>query len=397
MWRSILLVVPKLLVFLAVLVIGYLVARLLRTAVAKGLRKAGFDRAVSRGPGARLFREGQIGAGDLCAKIVFYGVLLLAMQLAFGIWGPNPVGDLLTRLIEWLPRIFVAIVIIVVVSAIAGAVHDLIASVLGGLAYGRLLARAASVVIVTLGVIASLDQVQIATSVTQPLLVAVLATVAGVLIVGVGGGLIKPMQERWQVWLDRAETETAAIREHARAYAANQDQDTIAVRDEPATADGDDEGSGVSAVHGGPDRDVRDSVASRPGVGESEAEETQVIPIRPRPRPRPDESTTVAIPAAVPSDDSVTVAIPAAVRPDESSVSSESESEDDVGGATVIANDAADTTVINPGRDETVVIGSGTEAEPEPGPESSPESGPEDRPEPGSESGPESGSREDDR
>src|SRR4051812_7664646 len=216
MWRSVLLFVPEALAFIAILVVGYLLARLLRTAVGKGLHGAGFDRAVDRGAAGRVLRSGNITASDLCAKIVFYGVLLFALQLAFGIWGPNPVGDLLTALIAWLPRALVAIVVIVVAAAIAGAVHDLIASALGGLGYGRILARAAGIVIITLGVIAALDQIQIATSVTQPLLIAVLATVAGVLIVGVGGGLIRPMQQRWEGWLSKAGAESAAIREHAK-------------------------------------------------------------------------------------------------------------------------------------------------------------------------------------
>jgi hypothetical protein len=174
---------------------------------------------VDRGAVGRALRGSKITASDLCAKIAFYAVLLFALQLAFGIWGPNAVSDLLTALIGWLPRAFVAIVIIVVATAIAGAAHDLIAGALGGLTYGRLLARAASILIITLGVIAALDQVRIATAVTQPVLIAVLATVAGVVIVGVGGGLVRPMQQRWDTWLDRASTESAAIREQARAYA----------------------------------------------------------------------------------------------------------------------------------------------------------------------------------
>jgi hypothetical protein len=219
MWRSVLLFLPAALAFIAILVIGYVVARLLRTLVAKTLRRTGFDKAADRGAVGRTLRSGQVSASDLGAKIVFYAVLLFALQLAFGIWGPNPVSDLLTALIAWLPRAFVAIVIIVVAAAIAGAVHDLIVSALGGLPYGRVLARAAGIVIIALGVIAALDQIQIATAVTQPLLIAVLATVAGVLIVGVGGGLIRPMQQRWEGWLSKAGAESAAIREHAKAYA----------------------------------------------------------------------------------------------------------------------------------------------------------------------------------
>jgi hypothetical protein len=218
MWRSVLLFLPALLAFIVILVIGYVVARLLRTFVGKGLHRVGFDRAVDRGPVGRALRGSKITASDLCAKIVFYAVLLFAVQLAFGVWGPNPVSDLLTALIAWLPRAFVAIVIIVVAAAIANAAHDLIASALGGLGYGRLLARVASIFIITLGVIAALEQVDIATAVTQPVLIAVLAMVAGVVIVGVGGGLIRPMQARWETWLDRAGAESALIREHARTY-----------------------------------------------------------------------------------------------------------------------------------------------------------------------------------
>jgi len=218
MWRSVLLFVPAALAFIAILVIGYFLARLVRTVVAKGLRRVGFDKAVEGGAIGRAVAAGKIDASDLLAKIAFYAVMLFALQLAFGIWGPNAVSDLLTLLIAWLPRAFVAIVIIVVAAAIGGAAHDLIANALGGLPYGKLLARSASILIITLGVIAALDQVRIATSVTQPLLIAVLATVAGVLIVGVGGGLIRPMQQRWEGWLDKATAESAAIREHARTY-----------------------------------------------------------------------------------------------------------------------------------------------------------------------------------
>ncbi|GGM96923.1 hypothetical protein FHR83_000130 [Actinoplanes campanulatus] len=219
MWRSVVLYLPSILVFLVILVVGYLLARLARTVTAKTLRRAGFDRAVQRGPAGRLLRPGAPSATDVCARLAFFVVLLFALQLAFGIFGPNPASDLINALLGWLPQVFVGIVIVVVTAAIAGAAHDLILAVLGGLGYARVLAKAVAAVIVTLGVIAGLDQVGIATSVTRPLLVTILATVAGVIIVGVGGGLIRPMQQRWEGWLDRAAAESAAIREQARAYA----------------------------------------------------------------------------------------------------------------------------------------------------------------------------------
>ena len=54
--------------------------------------------------------------------------------------------------------------------------RELIVGTLGGLSYGKLLANLASVFILGLGVIAALNQVGIATTVTTPVLIAVLAT-----------------------------------------------------------------------------------------------------------------------------------------------------------------------------------------------------------------------------
>ena len=106
-------------------------------------------------------------------------------------------------------------IIIVVAAAIATAVKSLIEGSLGGLSYGKTMANIAAIIILGLGVIAALNQVGIATTVTTPVLVAVLATLAGVLIVGVGGGLIKPMQQRWEGYLSAAEAQAPRVKEAA--------------------------------------------------------------------------------------------------------------------------------------------------------------------------------------
>ena len=153
-----------------------------------------------------------------------FAFLLFVLQLAFGIFGPNPVSDLIGDVIAWLPKLFVAVVIVVVAAAIAGWVKDLISAGLGGLSYGRAVADRGQVFVLALGVIAALNQIGVATAVTLPVLIAVLATVAGVIIVGVGGGLIRPMQHRWERMLNRAETETTLAAEKVRAHRASADR-----------------------------------------------------------------------------------------------------------------------------------------------------------------------------
>ncbi|MEV0394800.1 mechanosensitive ion channel family protein [Polymorphospora rubra] len=259
MWRSVLLFIPKAIAFVAILVIGWIIARFVLKIVDRVLERVGFDRAVERGGIGRALERTRYDASDILARLAYYAVLLLTLQLAFGVWGPNPISDLIAGVVAWLPRAFIAIVIVVVAAAIASAARDLIAGALGGLSYGRLLANLASAFIVALGVIAALNQIGIATTVTTPVLVAVLATVAGILIVGVGGGLVKPMQQRWEGWLDRAAAESQVIREKAAAYAAGQEDMRRQMADRaPAGAPGDVErtqvipqGAGSPAMSGG--------------------------------------------------------------------------------------------------------------------------------------------------
>lgn len=215
---------PKLVLFLLILVVGLLIAKVVAKALNALLERVGFDRAVERGGVKKALAGSKMDASDIVAKLIYYTLVLFVLQLAFGVFGANPISDLLTQVIEFLPSLIVAIIILVVASAIAAAVKLLVEGALGGLSYGTALANAASVFILFLGVVAALNQVGVATTVTTPVLVAILATVAGVIIVGVGGGLIKPMQHRWEGYLAKAEAEAPRIKAHAAQGPGVRDQ-----------------------------------------------------------------------------------------------------------------------------------------------------------------------------
>lgn len=219
-WDNVVTFVPKLVAFLVILIIGWIIAKLVAKIVDAILERVGFDRAVERGGVARAMSHSRYDASDLVAKIVYWALLLLTLQLAFGVFGPNPISNLLTGIIAFLPKALVAIILVVIAAAIANAVRDLIVNALSGLSYGRFLGNAAAVFIIALGIIAALNQVGIATTVTVPILVAVLAAIAGVVIVGVGGGLVRPMEEQWRMWLSRAREESQRVRTHVQSNQA---------------------------------------------------------------------------------------------------------------------------------------------------------------------------------
>ena len=233
--------VPKLLAFLAILLIGIFVARLIAKAISKLLTRVGFDRAVERGGVKKALENSKFDASDIIAKILYYALVLFVLQLAFGVFGPNPISDLLTRIIAFLPALVVAIIIVIVAAAIAAGVKTLIEGTLGGLSYGQTLANLASLLILFLGVVAALNQIGVATTVTTPILITILAIIGGVIVVGAGGGLIKPMQDRWEKYLTKAEAEAPNIKQQAKSAPSAKDiaaQAAAKAEKAYATADG---------------------------------------------------------------------------------------------------------------------------------------------------------------
>ena len=223
--------VPKLVLFLVILVVGIIIAKVIAKALNAVLERVGFDRAVERGGIKQALSSSKMDASDIVAKLIYYTLLLFVLQLAFGVFGANPISRLIEDVIRFIPSLIVAIIILVVAASIAAAVKGLVENMIGGLSYGKALANIASAFILFLGVIAALNQVGVATTVTTPVLVAILATIAGVIIVGVGGGLIRPMQQRWEGYLSTAEREAPRMKAHADSAPSVREQAASAAQD----------------------------------------------------------------------------------------------------------------------------------------------------------------------
>ncbi|MGH8902927.1 MAG: mechanosensitive ion channel family protein [Egibacteraceae bacterium] len=216
-WTNIATFAPKFLGFLAILLIGYLVAKAITKVLDQLLERVGLDRAVERGGIKRALSRSRYDASSLVSKLLFYALMLFVLQLAFGVFGPNPVSDILFGIIAFLPKILVAILIIVVAAAISAAVREIVDSTLGGLSYGRMLASLAGGVILAIGVFAALNQIEIAPEIINGLFYAILAIIAGSAIVAIGGGGIMPMRHKWEQYLSRIEAEGPRMREEIRS------------------------------------------------------------------------------------------------------------------------------------------------------------------------------------
>ena len=215
-WAKVAAFVPRLFAFLVILVIGWFVAKAIAKIVNGILERVGFDQAVERGGVKKALDRSKYDASDVLGKIAYYAVLLLVLQMAFGVFGTNPVSTLIAGVIAFLPKVFAAIVIVVVAAAIAAAVKEIVQTALGGMSYGKALAGVASAAIMATGLFAALSQLQIAPAIVNGLFYAELAIVVGSAVIAIGGGGIKPMAAQWEKALAKVQEELPQARQEAQ-------------------------------------------------------------------------------------------------------------------------------------------------------------------------------------
>ena len=223
-WTDIARFVPKLILFLIIVVIGFFIAKAIAKILTKVLQKVGFDRMVERGGVKQALARTDYDAAAILAKIVYYAVMLFVLSTAFGVFGPNPISDYLKAIVSYLPLVFVAIIIVIITAAIAAAAKLLIQTTLGELSYATVLANTVSTLILALGIIAALDQLHIATNVVNAVLYAALAAAVGVVVVAVGGGGIHAMSQRWDNVMTKYDQEKPRIQQATRNAPSVADQ-----------------------------------------------------------------------------------------------------------------------------------------------------------------------------
>src|SRR6266853_35052 len=105
---------PRLLVAIVVLIAGWLLAKLVRFAVAKALRLINFNVLTERAGMDAFLRNGGIRADttDLLALLCYWLVILAALIIGFNSLGLVYVTDLLAKVVLFVPKLMVALVIL---------------------------------------------------------------------------------------------------------------------------------------------------------------------------------------------------------------------------------------------------------------------------------------------
>jgi small-conductance mechanosensitive channel len=182
---------PRLIGFLLIVLIGYLVAKALQKGVALALEKVGTDRALESGTAGsyvgRVMPEAS--PSGLIARVVFWFVLLGALSIAITSLGINALNDFLAEVFSYLPNVVAAILIFVVAGAVAGWLGRAASRLMGDTPAGRLAATSLPVLVMAIAVFMILNQLRIAGEIVTITYAALVGAVAlgMALAFGLGG------------------------------------------------------------------------------------------------------------------------------------------------------------------------------------------------------------------
>jgi hypothetical protein len=183
--------IPRVIAFAVILIIGWMVASLIASAVAKLLRMVRFNDLAGRS-GFRDFVQSMgvhTDSAGLIADIAKWFVRLIVLVVAFDALGLPAVSQVLQQLLLWLPNLVVALVILVLAGLAANAVSSIVrgATAEAGFSNPDMLATVAKFAIWTFAIVVAVNQLGIATTLVNTLFMGTIGALA--LALGLAFGL----------------------------------------------------------------------------------------------------------------------------------------------------------------------------------------------------------------
>ena len=120
--------VPQLLAAMLLLLLGWLVAKVVRAGMVKLLRALQFDRLSERSGIEAFLKQGQltVSLSGLLAGLVYWLIILIVIVTVSNSLGLHLVAELFNRVVLYIPNVIVAILILVLGAILARFINRLV-------------------------------------------------------------------------------------------------------------------------------------------------------------------------------------------------------------------------------------------------------------------------------
>jgi hypothetical protein len=182
---------PNIVGFLVILVVGYLIAKVVRAIVNKALQRLKVDQALTNSHAGSFVEKISPGGrpSHIVGGVAFWLIFLYAISAAIGALQIPAVTAFMNQVLGYLPNVIAAVFIFVVASIIATAVVTVVQRTMGDTPTGKVAETVLPGLIMAIAAFMILTQLRIAPSIvliTYAALIGMLA-LAGALAFGLGG------------------------------------------------------------------------------------------------------------------------------------------------------------------------------------------------------------------
>jgi hypothetical protein len=157
---------PNLLAMLVIVIVGGVLARIVRAILVKSLMAINFDSWSDRMGFTTLMRKGDLWAKPSATfgAIVFWLLIIVTLMIGLSALKIPAIDNLVGQFFSYIPRVFSAAMILIIGYVLAGFISRgvLIAAVNSGYHYAKLLAEAIRTLLTVLILAMAMEQLQIA-------------------------------------------------------------------------------------------------------------------------------------------------------------------------------------------------------------------------------------------
>jgi hypothetical protein len=222
--------IPNLIGFLVILIVGYFIAKLVKSILLRVLDKVGLDRHLHSGQTGEYVERISPGASPsrLIGAVAFWFIFLFVLSAAIGALQIPAVTAFMNQVLAYLPNVIVAVLIFVLAGVVAAAVAGLAARTMGDTPTGKVVASVVPALVMGIAIFMILNQLKIAPEIVEITYTALIGALAlGLaLAFGLGGREVaaemlrgayeKGQRQKGQVRADMQKG-TERAREQARA------------------------------------------------------------------------------------------------------------------------------------------------------------------------------------
>jgi hypothetical protein len=219
---------PNIIGFLIILIIGYIIAKLVRTVINKLLAKLRVDERLQATPAGEYVEKVSPGGrpSRIVGGLVFWLIFLYVLTAAIGALKIPSVTAFMNQVLAYLPNVIAAVLIFVIAAALSGGVAAVVNKIMGDTPTGKLAEAVAPGLIMAIAIFMVLNQLQIAPAIVTITFAALLGMLAltGALAFGLGGREVAAKvwaqaYDRSQDAADRARQDAQTGRQRAESEA----------------------------------------------------------------------------------------------------------------------------------------------------------------------------------